>query len=460
MDIKNKNLIQISSRKVPFSWLAGLFQQKSNTSPFLIGFSSKNFIIYDYNSRRTLLETDCGGGHRSWDFHITDDHLVVFSYIKDNKIISLKYRLADIMGTDIIKGFHLNEINALKSIPNGTSDEVLFVSGGEDTVIRLCSRNLRDTHSDFRHLNVLKSHLSSIRTIAIAKIENSKYYIFTGGGRAQIILWELSMNTINDESVVNCSEKYNYYEKSNDIDEAETRVMTMCTLVIEENVFLLGASSDGTVKAFTVDVKNDRTLQLILIKQIPVYTAKCIFQMSILSTGSNYLLLTMASDGYIVFTDITQIFSNKSSSNYRTITSTKVHQSGINTFSYYNKNRRELIFLTGGDDTAIALNAFNLGEKDSIEIKHVSKFSDEFYHGAQVTGTYMNEKYFLTASIDQKVILFKWDFQERFTVSCLQEYSSGVCDIKGLECIPVDDCVKIIVYGRGYEIINCNRTLR
>ncbi|KAI4458636.1 wd repeat protein [Holotrichia oblita] len=455
LDDKVQRLTQISSDKLPFTWLTGLYPIKSQNTTLLTGFSGINFIVYDHIARRTLLEIECGGGHRSWNVRVAEDKLT-FTYIKNKRINVIESDLSDIIGTNVIKGYHLNEINALKLIKFDTnSTECFFVSGGEDTVIRVCSKRFDDNLSDFKHLNALKSHLSSIRAIAVLKINEDRYYLFTGGGRAQIILWEVLIDKVGSD-VMNCSQKYNHYEKVGGKDKSETRVMDMTAVTVKGDVFLLAGYSDGIVRVFKI-YNDEQGTKLVLINHIPVYKSKCIFKIFLLTIERYFILMTMASDGRITFTNITDIFSNINSPSIPLLTSVKAHQSGINSISsLYNPQIDKLICLTGGDDSAIALNAFNINKNSTnIEIQHLTSFCDESYHGAQVSGVYITENYFLTTSIDQKLLVFKWELLDEFRVQCLQEYRSGVCDIQGMECVLFGDSVKVFLYGRGCEIINC-----
>lgn len=382
---------------------------------------------------------------------MTEDKLI-FTYIKNKRINLIECNLKDIIGTNVIKGYHLNEINSLKMIKfDKNSSECFFVSGGEDTVIRICSKRFDDNLSDFKHLKMLKSHLSSIRAIAVLQVEDGRYFLFTGGGRSQIILWEAIFDEKGSDAM-NCSEKYNYYEKNSEKDESETRVMDMIALKVRNDVFLLAGYSDGIVRVFRILKK------LVIIKDIAVYKAKCIFKISVITIKPHFVLVTMASDGCITFTNVTDIFSNIKSPSTPLLTSIKAHQSGINSVSFlYKPEIDNLVCLTGGDDSAIALNAFRINKNSTnIEIQHLYRFCDESYHGAQVSGVYITESYFLTTSIDQKLLVFKWELSNaEFEVECLQEYRSGVCDIQGMECVSFGDSVKVFLYGRGCEIINC-----
>ncbi|GJQ74422.1 hypothetical protein Trydic_g21292 [Trypoxylus dichotomus] len=456
-DNKKQHLIQISSHKVPFTWLTSLLTQKSTGPPLLQGFSGTNFIIYDYIARRTLFEVECGGGHRSWDVFVTGDNLI-FSYIKNKRINIIECSLGDVVGVDVIKGYHLNEVNVLKTIKcDRESLEYFFISGGEDTVIRLCFKSFKDDLSDFKYFNVLKSHLSSIRTISLTKVNEDKYFMFSGGGRSQIIFWELSIDKVGNENVVNCSEKFNYYEEVSHKGDSETRVMDLTTVTIKETMFLLAGYSDGIVRIFKVNPDNSNGTKLVYVNHIPIYKFKCIFKISILIVENYFILTTMASDGYIVFTNVTNEFVEVQTGNPQPLASVKAHQSGINSYSsLYTPSSGELVYLTGGDDTAIVLNAFNVRRnEDNIKLECLCSFSGQNYHGAQVTGTYITENYFLTASIDQKVLLFTWNLRDKFSVDCVKVFRSGICDIQGMECVLLGDVVKVIVYGRGCEIITC-----
>lgn len=82
----------------------------------------------------------------------------------------------------------------------------LFISGGEDCSLRV-SRGVQlisgNGIEDFETLTIVNGHISSIKCLAILNIENTELFcknlIFSGGGRAQLKVWQLNMKLKNGE---------------------------------------------------------------------------------------------------------------------------------------------------------------------------------------------------------------------------------------------------------------------
>lgn len=75
----------------------------------------------------------------------------------------------------------------------------IFISGGEDCTLRVsCIRKSfeDDPHGAFHNLGSFDGHLSGIKCISTIKFKEtddsiSKYLVFSGGGRAQLKIWEI-----------------------------------------------------------------------------------------------------------------------------------------------------------------------------------------------------------------------------------------------------------------------------
>lgn len=95
-------------------------------------------------------------------------------------------------------GFHTKEINCINPILKGDLHNI-FISGGEDGTIRVAhiSDTLMENNFTFRTLGVYDGHISSVKFITCCNLQaNSscnKSLVFSGGGRAQIKVWEIDI---------------------------------------------------------------------------------------------------------------------------------------------------------------------------------------------------------------------------------------------------------------------------
>lgn len=416
-----------------------------------MGFSGNNFILWDYKNRRTLLEVNCHGGHRSWDFNKQLNE-IKFVYIKDKAVRLTSCNWNCLNPKDLVEGFHVYEINALKAVKYAT-DSYILLSGGEDTTLKLAFTDLK---GQFEIIHNLKSHLSSIRAIVISLIKkenNSENYVaFSAGGRAQIIMWDIK---ITKERKIFCQEKYSYYETIAR-ETSEVRIMDMCMKTTKDEVLLFVACSDGNIKIFTANMEANS--ELIFVANV-FYQLKCITKISTLQFKENFLLVTLATDGNVNFWDFTEYGNCKDFNELkqlellRPMYTLSCHQSGINCFACYESSNNYLL-LTGGDDSVIKLNLIELVNGKIPTINNRATYVDTTTHCAQITGAFISKEYFLTTSVDQKVVLFKWKLIENeLECSEVNRYNSSIADIQGMDCIEETTYFTVIIYGKGLETL-------
>lgn len=422
--------------------------------------------MWECNSRKTLFTQCCGGGHRSWDFNLISN-IFIFSYVKNNAICYLEHNWHDLRPIDLLCGFHSLETNAIEVVHIPSNDEYILISGGEDTTLRL-SKIIKDCPVySFVNINVLKMHLSSIRTIAVCQIclndNSARYLFFSAGGRAQVVMTELVFSTPNCKiNSLICTEKHSFYEPL-EKEVSEIRVMDLTHIKVGDKVILFAACSDGKIKVFICEHQLQTLKSHMQLLSTLSYKLKCIVKIcNIVILGRN-LLITMGTDGKIVFWDITEVINMTKNSEFKCTSSLDVkplysingHQSGINSYSYKIVQNNKLVFVTGGDDNAIVVHLLNLEiHKDILRITVLNKYFDISSHCAQITGAYIGNDYFVTASIDQKVLFFHWEIKSNaFQCDLVGRYNTTVSDIQGIKVFE-DDGLNVLVYGKGFEILH------
>lgn len=444
---------QLSNDKLPFSWLASIIKQ--DDAILLAGFSGSNFVLFNLKSRRIILELNCGGGHRSWDILIDPVKDVLnFVFIKEKQLHSYESKWSKILISDFVQGYHTKEINCGVLVNINDENKVLFISGGEDTTIRL---SLIDNCTQFNSFYTLKSHLSSVRCLNVCHIENGEYLIFSGGGRAQIILQKLRINREKDTfKNIECHQLDSYY-KELDENEAETRVMDLTSIKLNKYILLIAACSDGTLKCYFVNLSSD--MRLVFICNI-TYKTKCIIKIANFLICQRHIVISMATDGKLVFWDLTNLCTNIDDTqfvenmNLAPIYSLDAHQSGINSFHFKRLNDEKYIFATGGDDNAVVLNLVQFEFKDNLSIESILKWIYTQAHAAQITGVFMHENYFITTSIDQHLSVFKYKLDEdKLKCELLKQYCSAVSDILGMTCLITNkNELYSCMFGKGIEL--------
>lgn len=411
----------VIKHKLPFSWLADIFDR------YILAFSSDNFVIYDMEKSRVAVKIPCGGGHRSWDFFNNK-----FVYLKDKEIHLNTVDVDGIFAVDYFNSFHNEETNCVKVIHlNG---EFMCLSGGEDTYIRYWSIEKKSIY-DLKSVFVFKSHLSSIRTMTMFNFDDITLMV-SAGGREQIILSKIYQKNIIMED--------NYYES---LKNEETRIMD--TTIIKENnqIYLLAACSNGYIKIFKISQTNQH-FRLNFIKNIR-YKMQCLLKITKIQMDSITCVITMATDGLLIFWDFNQLF--RETSNPLALIST--HQSGINSYGVKLIDKTKFLILTGGDDNCITLSFIEIN--DEI-VRLIHQYKNSNVHYSLISGAFIFEGYFITAAIEQRIALFKWNIIDgKIICKLLSLFKTAIADVQGISCILEDD-LHIFVYGNGVEYITLN----
>lgn len=324
----------------------------------------------------------------------------------------------------------------------------LLVSGGEDTTIRLCSIDFRLETTKFNSLNNLKSHLSSVRCVKAYKMGANNYLMVSAGGRAQIIVWKLKIEPLFDYFDVRCFETDSYY-KSLDENESEIRIMDLVLIKVENGYVLITVCSDGTIRCYKVT--NELKIQYL---NSVNYALKCIIKLEYVNVSDRKIIVTMATDGKLVFWDFTNYLNDFSKSNLSPFFSLPAHQSGVNSFSFKKLDKDLVLFVTGGDDNAVVFNLVSFNNRLK-KVELLAKYCNTQSHGAQVTGVCIFNDIVITTSIDQNVTVFKYIVKDcsNLDVCVISNYSSVIADVQGMNCLRIDDCIYCCLFGKGIEIL-------
>lgn len=150
----------------------------------------------------------------------------------------------------------------------------ILISGGEDCSLHInyINSSTSKLKPNFKLLNYFDGHLSSIKCISLLCLtfcENiSKYLIFSGGGRAQLKIWEITANFSESEFLnedVSCKDLLSYMLHGPDKErnkiwigkelmynsDPETRYMDISTLRNPDNtcdILIFIACSDGYLR--------------------------------------------------------------------------------------------------------------------------------------------------------------------------------------------------------------------
>ncbi|XP_071877534.1 tRNA (34-2'-O)-methyltransferase regulator WDR6-like [Bombus fervidus] len=483
-----KLLCALHKQKMPMDWISR--HLKSSDDVLILGFKEVEFIIYSMFHHRTLIRVPCGGGHRSWDCMLQNE-LITFVYIRNKQVYVSDFSLTSSMLPVLLNGFHTKEIYCINPISK-IGQYNIFISGGEDSTLRISyiSSTLMKNNLTFKTLSIFDGHISSVKFINCLNLQTNlfynKYLIFSGGGRAQLKVWEIDIKD-NETSLqstdISCHDitshmlygfdryhkkqwqgsKYSYNM------QPESRYMDIevyrCSINLHY-ILLFVACADGFVRVFLYDI----TMKSISLKAHVKCVDRCITKITVLTYDEKIIVLTMSTDGigrFIDFTDTIskivicpqieeQEFLNCKNAH---IAKFDLHQSGINSYDIKVIEKNEYLLATGGDDNLFNVICFKVqleGKKEELHISLLSKWSTATAHAAQITGVIFHERNTIfSVGVDQQVNMYHYDYNNSsLSVTFLKKIFTFVTDVKGLTSwYNSNDESVICVYGRGFEIL-------
>lgn len=432
LDSETGDLKVRRSQKVPIKWIERV------DGDLVLGFNDNHFAIWNRKEMRTVLQIDCGGGHRFWDFirNIDEAHFV---FIKNRKLQLEKIPLSSINSTVYlpasVSNWHSTSTNCLQVWTAGRTKFVL--SGGEEGLVKI--HELLGQSLVYR--DELTAHISNIRAVELRTLDENTCLLYSAGGRAQLCVHRLECKSNGDLEVEEC---VNYMLKCSDMDrgrrkakegldfDPETRFM--CLFVQGELIY--AGCSDGFLRVFCFD---EKCSEITLLRES--FYGKCILQISGLRLSDQQLfILTMATDGRINF------WSRDSFDEPVFVLSH--HDSGINAFDCkrYGGTDNEYWIVTGGDDQRIIGTKFRV-EDSPTRFCIVSEFCHPYRHTAQVSGIRILDRKYLSVGVDQQV--YEHNLED------LNDFRSisftSVSDVKGMSLV---NCSEVLVYGAGIESID------
>jgi WD40 repeat protein len=186
-------LVEIAKFKVfkGFDWVERMYFLGGQE--YVVGFHSTDFIIYNLTKGQTVASLQCGGGHRSWDVCMNTEGTGKhgFACVKGSEIhfhhIELSLEPRQVV---LEEGFHGRETNCMMMY-HSSKDLSYIVTGSEDCSVRLFCYN-SNTNS-LSPVASYEGHISSVRALAssVSCVEMGKTLLFSGGGRARLIAWEV-----------------------------------------------------------------------------------------------------------------------------------------------------------------------------------------------------------------------------------------------------------------------------
>lgn len=432
----DSNLSIIFTKNVGVTWIEKIYFLNDGTQ-IIIGFNDSHFIAWEKNLD-VIFQVECGGGHRYWDL-LVDDEKFSFVFIR-NKILNEVNFLRNSSSNSInipINNWHIKSCNELTSLTIKNKNYIF--SGGEDNILKVSEIKF----NEIKEIENL-THISNIRTVCLEKLNENEVIIFSAGGRSLLMVTKFNF----ENKTIKLKELLNYMLKSSDSErkklgisqqidfDPETRFMCLSTIKIKgENSYkVIIGCSDGYIREFLVKISKNDSTEIFL--KNTVFYGKCILKIHSFEFNNEQILITMATDGFIVFWNLNNLTSP--------IHKLKHHNSGINCYDFI-KCTECYYIATGGDDQKIVLSKLSFTETNEVCVSSTEISSN--LHTAQVTGVkFLNQQFLMTTGVDQNI--FKLDFLNNLTmVDC---WFSCVADVKGIELL---NNGQFLIYGCGVQMI-------
>ncbi|XP_066278123.1 tRNA (34-2'-O)-methyltransferase regulator WDR6-like isoform X2 [Branchiostoma lanceolatum] len=182
-----------------------------------------NFVVWSLSANEPLLQVQCGGGHRAWGILPSTSQGALFAYIKARAVQLTKGPSISSSKRLILKdSLHGREITCLKFLGwanNEGAPYAICATSSEDTTINIVALKHKPV-SDLVVLDTIQDHISSVRCLTVcpqlatsgsSQCASSLKLLFSGGGRAQLKCYRVSVSSHCDSGGVHkgksCSEK-------------------------------------------------------------------------------------------------------------------------------------------------------------------------------------------------------------------------------------------------------------
>ena len=290
---------------------------------------------------------------------------------------------------------------------------------------------MKEEFSKFKELTNISSHISNIKDIIYWR-DGDDFWIFSSGGRAQIIVTRLmNMQLVKEEVNFMLLDSTNIGKSKKSSFDPETRFTTL--YFCEKLKFLCVGCSDGFIRIFKFMKSSVCSLELLT----QFYYGRCILKITMVED----FVLTMATDGLVCFWKMDQ-----STGKLHLSDQIKHNQSGINCFDILSfKNSYKIA--SSGDDNEIVVSTFEIDEIRNIKFSQTIRTNA--VHTAPVTDLkFISQDILISASVDQ--VIAKLSIQNNEIVIMERKFTC-VSDVKGL--LWLDD-KNLIVYGAGIQLIS------
>ncbi|NXL33932.1 WDR6 protein, partial [Glaucidium brasilianum] len=465
----------------------------------VLGFHADNFVVWSSRTSENLHCVPCGGGHRSWSY-CGNPSAEAFAFVKCGDVM-LYHREAEPREQQVLlASLHGREIACVRrlgavEVP-GHAALNIFISGSEDTTA--CVLALSERSRAAMPLARLSDHISSIRALALAgdegfSDEGLSALLFSAGGRAQMECYRLlcagdpaSESTVACQVVHVASHRLDeHWERKKNRHklvkmDPETRYMSLSVVPGTSTKqlptpwkFVAAACSDGSVRVFGL---LEAAHKLVLVAE-SFHHQRCVLKVeAFLHTragGERHLLCSAATDGRLVFWDITSPITDAADALRRAegemqplalgtpLLTITAHSCGVNSLHIRETQEGQYLVASGSDDGSIHVCLLEValggGEATAGTCLHLlERAARPCAHAAHVTGMrVLRPDLLLSASVDQRLMLWRWSPDGLDALSTTFFHVPDLADLDCWEVVEASGEVRYycVLCGQGLEML-------
>ncbi|KAJ5669081.1 hypothetical protein N7462_010151, partial [Penicillium macrosclerotiorum] len=378
--------------------LEGVYMDDSGDL-FVYGCRAQSFVLRNETKQTDVISIPSAGARRGWDFQAPTKDKDGLLLWRDGKELHSR-RIRTDFNRALHPGGHGREIKTMDTLNTFQGQGPIFVTGSEDTTVRIYRPFNMSSTKPWGHLEclcVLDDHTSGVQQVSWSK---DGQYIFTSAAFEEFFVWGVRWIPTFGMATVHLA------SSPKDDASSDLRITSFDVLEVEEvdngKAFLFClAFSNSTIKIFHFSPK--RGFRFTLLAR-GTYMTNCLTQAHLWVNSSSVSLVTAATDGHITFWDLTSTlkpfytigFSGlKSKHSFEgfavspeSITCEsryRLHSNSIKAMELLPLANDSAIILAGSDDNSISVSLLNIASTSSDTSAHLSTVSIPDAHTAGVT---------------------------------------------------------------------------
>ncbi|KAJ5684454.1 uncharacterized protein N7477_000799 [Penicillium maclennaniae] len=464
--------------------IGGAYFDEASGDLMIYGFRSQSFVLHNESKQKDIISIPSGGARRGWAFNPeTRDQEAVLLWKDGHNMYTRRIRMD--LNRCLRAGNHGREIKSMDSVDSIQGKRSLFVTGSEDTTVRIFASSTPDSASpwgSFECLRTLDTHRTGLQQVSLSK---DGQYLFTSSGFEEFFVWKLNFVPSFGLATI-------LLAASPKADpDSELRVTSFDVVEVEdtgsgEGFLLCLTLSNSLFKIFHFSPSDAKFTLLAR----GTYMTNCLTQGQFWVKDSSVSLITAATDGFFTLWDLTTILepfyiissstvSAKPSLGSSVISPEEiscesryqVHSNSIKAIELASISENAAVIVAGGDDNSISVSLLKTDTDGGVQVATVSipdahtaatttlKILRRQTSCAPGSDTELTTVIFASSSNDHRVKIWSITVDptqhdaQAIRVNFLLDRYSAVADLSSLALIKTSENQgKLLIGGVGMEM--------